>query len=197
MSDFDNDGWQDIVVANGRVAREPISRRKPGIGPHWEPYAERNQFLVNTGGRFRDASADHPALCGHYTVARGLACGDIDGDGAPDLLVTAVGERARLLRNVAPNRGHWVIVRAFDPVANRDAVGAEVAVLAGGVKRVRVIGSGDSYLSASPLGAHVGLGPAGTVEGYEVTWPDGTREKFPGGPADRVIELRKGTGTRE
>jgi hypothetical protein len=107
--------------------------------------------------------------------------------------VNAIGEKARLLRNVAPNRGHWVAVRALDPKRNRDAVGAEVTVRAGGVSRVRVIGSADSFLSAGPAEAHFGLGAATVVESYEVAWPDGTRETFPGGPVNRQIELRKGS----
>jgi len=194
MADFDNDGWPDIAVANGRVTREPLPRKKPGLTPHWEPYGERNQLFANTGGKFRDVSHNNPALCGHFTVARGLACGDIDGDGALDLLVNAIGEKARLLRNVAPDRGHWVSVRAVDPHLKRDAVGAEVAVRAGGVRRVRVAGGAESFLSAGPAEAHFGLGTATAVESYEVVWPDGTRESFPGGPADRHVELRKGSG---
>jgi hypothetical protein len=197
MADFDNDGWLDLVIANGRVARETTPKKKSGLSGHWEAYGERNQVLANAGtGKFKDVSCNNPALCGHFTVARGLACGDIDGDGAPDLLVNAIGEKARLFRNVSPKRGHWVIVRAFDPALNRDAIGAEVTVRAGGVRRLRVIGSGDSYLSAGPGVSHFGLGSADRVDECEVKWPDGVHERFSGGAVDRRIELRKGTGKK-
>jgi hypothetical protein len=197
MGDFDNDGWVDLAVVNGKIFRESVPLKKPGLTAHWEPYAERNQLLANKEGKtFRDVSFNCPAFCGYYTVARGLACADIDGDGGLDLLVTAAGEKARLFRNVAPNRGHWVSVRAFDPTLKRDTNGAEVTVSAGGVNRVRVIGSGDSYLSAGPLVAHFGLGAASAVEKYEVVWPDGTRERFSGGPVDKPVELRKGAGRK-
>jgi hypothetical protein len=66
----------------------------------------------------------------------------------------------------------------------------------GSVKRIRLIGSGESYLSACPLVAHFGLGSANQVDDYEVAWPDGTRERFAGGPVDKSIELRKGAGVR-
>jgi hypothetical protein len=197
LVDFDNDGRPDLAVANGAVARTADGREKPGLGPHWGLYGERNQIFANAGaGRFRDVSVNNPAFCGYFTVARGLACGDIDGDGAPDLVVTAVGEKARVLRNVAPNRGHWVAVRAVDPGLVRDALGAEVGITVGGARRVGVVTSAVSYLSAGPPVVHVGLGPVDRVDALDVAWPDGTKEVFPGGPADRVIELRKGSGTR-
>ncbi|MDB5306700.1 MAG: hypothetical protein JWO38_902 [Gemmataceae bacterium] len=200
MADFDHDGWVDIAVVNGRIDRARAASPGPGLSPHWAPYGERNQLLANTGGgRFKDVSANTPGFCGYVTVARGLACGDVDGDGAPDLVVNAVGEKARVFRNVARDRGHWVKVRAVVPVgptATRDAYGAEVAVRAGGTRRVRVVSSAGSFLSASPPVAHVGLGPATAVEGFDVTWPDGARETFPGGTVDREFELRKGSGKK-
>lgn len=198
MADFDNDGWLDLAIANGGVGRDTNPIKPNGLSNHWEAYGERNQLYANrAAGTFKEVSHNNPALCGFLTVARGLACGDIDGDGAPDLLVNSVGEKARLFRNVAPHRGHWVIVRAIDRKLNRDAIGAEVVVLAGGVRRLRIIGSGDSYLSAGPAVAHFGLGSADKVDEYEVRWPDGTREKFPGGNADRLVVLQKGRGTNE
>jgi hypothetical protein len=196
MADFDHDGRLDVAIVNGRIDRGGRAP-KPGLGPRWGPYGERNQLLANTGGgQFKDVSVNTPPLCGYYTVARGLACADLDGDGAPDLVVTAIGEKARVFRNVAPNRGHWVKVRAIDPALNRDATGAEVAVRAGGVRRVRVVNPAESYLSASSGVAHFGLGGAATIDGFDVTWPDGTKETFPGGAADRAVELRMGSGTK-
>jgi hypothetical protein len=197
MADFDNDGLVDMAIVNGAIAHEAQIKKKPGLAPHWEPYGERNQVFANIEGKkFRDVSHNNPTVCGYYTVARGLACGDINGDGAPDLLVNAVGEKARLFKNVAPKRGHWVSVRAFDPTLNRDAIGAKVVAKAGGVQRVRLIGSGESYLSACPLVALFGLGSADSIDEYEVTWPDGAVERFAGGPVDKSMELRKGGGLK-
>ncbi|HET6572778.1 MAG TPA: CRTAC1 family protein [Fimbriiglobus sp.] len=196
MADFDHDGALDVVAVNGRVARgPPVS--EDALGPFWGQYAERNQLFASDGaGRFRDVSARDRALCGVPGVYRGLACGNIDGDGALDLLVTSLAGPARLFRNVAPDRGHGLIVRAIDPALKRDATGAEVTVRAGGRRWVRVVNPAYSYLCSNDPRAHFGLGTAGQVDAIDVLWPDGTKETFPGGPADRKPELvlRKGIG---
>jgi enediyne biosynthesis protein E4 len=193
MADFNNDGAVDIALVNGRVVRGGPARDS-GLG-FWETYAERNQFFVNDGtGIFHDRSAANPALCGEWNVGRGLACGDFDNDGAPDLLVSTLGGRARLLRNVTPDRGHWLKVRARDPKWKRDAYGAEVRVQAGGRQQLRLLNPAESYLCSSSPIAHFGLGTATRVESILVTWPDGVRELFRGGAADRLIELRRGEG---
>ena len=197
MADFDLDGAPDIAVVNGRVHRDMSLPGAADVKTDWSAYAERNQLFVGDGkGRFRDLSPTQPELCGRPNVGRGLVVGDVNGDGAPDLLVTTVGGAARLLLNRAPNPGHWLTVRPFDPALNRDAVGATVTVHAGGRSQLRRADPCGSYLCSSDPRTLFGLGTAATVDGLEVLWPDGTRELFDGGPADRLIELRKGQGRR-
>jgi hypothetical protein len=193
LADFDLDGAPDLAVVNGRVLRGgPAQGTDMGF---WETYAERNQLFANDGtGKFRDVSPANKPFCGHWNVARGLACADVDGDGAPDLLVTTIGGPARLFRNVAPNRGHWLKVRALDPKLKRDAYGAEVRVRAGDKRWLRLVSPTESYLCSSSPVAQFGLGKAARVDAIEVLWPDGAREVFAGGDADRLIELRKGEG---
>jgi hypothetical protein len=197
MADFDLDGFLDIAVVNGGVIRKQ-NRHATGLS-FWEPYADHNQLLANDGGgRFRDVSPSNASLCGNWNVGRGLACADFDGDGAPDLLVTAIGGRARLLRNVAPNRGHWLTVRAFDPRWRRDAYGAEVRVQAGGCRLLRLVSPAGSYLSSGSPFAHFGLGHADRIDKILVKWPDGppdgAEEEFDGGAIDRAVVLTRGTG---
>ncbi|HEX4610944.1 MAG TPA: CRTAC1 family protein, partial [Urbifossiella sp.] len=194
LSDFNHDGRLDSVVVNGRVQRGPSAN--PDLGPYWSRYAERNQFFVGIGkGTFRDRSSDEPALCGSPNNARGLAVGDLDGDGALDLVLTTIGNRARVFRNVCPDRGHWALVRCIDPArGGRDAHAAKVVLITAGVRRVGYADPGGSFLSSSDPRAHFGLGPNGVVDVIEVSWSDGSREEFTGGPADRVFVLRKGSG---
>lgn len=192
LSDFNLDGAMDIAVVNGRVLGGPAPDAGRGF---WQPYAERNQLFANDGaGTFRDLSPANPPFCGHSNVARGLAVDDFDGDGAPDLLVTALAGRARLFRNVAPQRGHWLRIRALDPQRQRDAYGAEVCVQSGERRSLRLINPAQSFLSSSSPLALFGLGETTQVDSIRVHWPDGSQEAFPGGAVDRSIVLRKGEG---
>jgi len=193
MADFNQDGWTDLAIVNGRVSKatpEPA----PGLPTYWAPYAQRNQLLSNKDGRFTDISMANPALCGTPNVGRGLALGDLDGDGAIDLVVTSIAGRARVYRNVCPDRGHWLKVQAVDPRWNRDAIGAEVVVTSGDQRRLRVVTAAESYLSSSSSVTHFGLASATTFDAVEMKWPDGLVERFPGGATDQALTVRRGEG---
>jgi hypothetical protein len=199
LGDFDHDGALDLAVVNGRVSRGSSARR-PGAS-FWSHYEERNQLFANDGsGKFLDVSPANRPFCGTPSVARGLACGDVDGDGALDLLVTAVAGPARLYRNTAPDRGHWLLVRAIDPaLGGRDAYGAEVTVKAGQRRWLGIVNPGQSYLCSNDPRVHFGLGRTEHIDGLHVVWPDGKEENFfqgRGCGVDRVVELRKGAGEK-
>ena len=204
-ADLDLDGDLDLVALNGRVRRDPspgAERRAwqaaADVSEHLAPYAEPNLLFANDGGgSFRDASALGGPLTSAIEISRGLLAGDLDGDGDLDLVTTAIGGRARVLRNDAPRAGRWLRLRVIDPALSRDALGANVIVRTDRGAALRPAISAVGYLTAVEPELHFGLGPAERVERISVTWPGGARESFPGGPADRLLRLRKGEGTPE
>ena len=196
LADFDDDGTPDLAIVNGRIG-ESRTGVKPTTSSFWGPYLERNQLFANDGkGRFRDISLSNPAFSGAPAVSRGLACGDFDNDGGLDLLVTSIGAPARLYRNVVPNRGHWLIVRAVDPRFKRDAYDAEIIVKAGDRKWFRLLNPGYSYLCSNDPRVHFGLGKNERYDEIRIVWPDGLEEVFPAGRVDRIITLQRGEGRK-
>jgi hypothetical protein len=191
VADFDLDGWLDAAVVHGRVSQGASGHE----GPHWSRYAERNQLFGGDGaGRLLDISDSNEPFCRTPGVFRGLALVDFDDDGALDLLVTEAAGPVRLFRNVAPRRGHWLSIRAYDPQWRRDALGAVVTVSAGARSWIRHVLPGQSYLCSNEPRAHFGLGDAADVDDVRVVWPDGAVEAFDAPQVDRAISLVRGSG---
>ncbi|MBL9136394.1 MAG: CRTAC1 family protein [Verrucomicrobiales bacterium] len=198
-ADFDADGHADLAFVNGLV-RLAVPGQKPvaaGVDPWWGRYAQRSQLFVNEGGaRFRDVSPSQHVLSSEASVGRSLAVGDLNRDGAPDLVIGSIAGPLRLLRNVAPRRGNWIRVRALEPnFGRRDAIGAEIRVKAGGQLRWALVQPATSYLVSHDPALHFGLGSTAEIDSVEVRWPDGSAETFAGRSANQTLVLLHGTGT--
>jgi len=216
FADFDNDGWLDLYSANGWVYGERgtemelefldnvVGRQrdyKTGAffdprgfgGRSWHGW-ERNRHLRNNGdGTFleigRGAGTDL------LTNSRGVAVADFWNRGMLDLAVAANGGRHALLRNELGPRRHWLEVELTGVRTNRDAVGARVEVVAGGVRQLREVSAGDGYASQSTLRLHFGLGEAAAAEAVTVRWPaSGLVERFENVAGDRIVALTEGSG---
>jgi hypothetical protein len=184
--DYDNDGDPDLFIAAGHPFA-PVAKVWPEIR-----YADPPFLFENDGGRFTNVAADRGEALRVPHVGRGVAVGDYDDDGDPDVLLICVGEPARLLRNDEGNRGHWLGVRLVGTRSGRDAIGARVAVTAGGRTQVRARVGGASYLTASDPRLLFGLGVAERVDAIEVRWPSGNVDRFPGTTAGRYVTLTEG-----
>jgi hypothetical protein len=190
LADFNQDGALDLALVNGYA-----HRRDAPTSSFWDDYKDRNQVFAGDGtGHFRDISTDNPALCREPNAGRGLCVGDIDGDGALDLLTTQIAGPARILRNVASSRGHWLMIRALDPALHRDAIGAEVRLRAGKRDWHGLIQPSQSYQCVNDMRAHFGLGATDKIDQIEILWPDGVSEQFPCPGVDRVLEMQRGKG---
>jgi hypothetical protein len=196
LGDFDQNGWLDAVVLNGRVARQKPVPDSP-LGPFWSMYGERNQVFVNDGkGQYLDRSLDNPAVCGYENVGRSLAMGVLDPKtGILFLVAQSIDGPTKIFRTVAPNRGHWLLVRAVDPKhGSRDSLGAELTLHTGGRKFVRTVQASGGYLCANDSRQHFGLGQNDKVDFLHVIWPDGKSEEFSVPEIDRLITIEQGKG---
>ncbi|MCH2662616.1 CRTAC1 family protein, partial [bacterium] len=186
--DYDLDGRQDLVLANGHIEPEINSVQKE------IDYAQPPQLFWNAGGgQLLDASEKTGGLFVEPLVARGLAVGDIDGDGDLDLLLTTNGGPAYLLRNEGPT-GYAVALDLTGKAPNLDAVGAVVKATVGGATQVQMVRTGSSYLSHSPLALTFGLGDAEGIDRLEIRWPDGAEEVLEDVAGGARYDIAQGRG---
>jgi hypothetical protein len=185
--DYDADGDLDLIETNGHIMDNVADIHQ------WGEFAQRLQLFENREGRFVEVCAD----CLPKLVGRGLATGDLDGDGDEDAIVTSNDGAPLLLRNVAPRAGGVVGLRleGAPPGSNRDAYGARVRWSVGGSVRVREVHAAGSYLSSSDPGLLLAAGDRRELE-VEIVWPSGRVESvtLEAGAWHRV---REGEGVRE
>ncbi len=165
--DADNDGWQDLFVANGHLYPQ-LDAHPSGLR-----YAQRNLFYWNERGVFRQAGTEAGPGLEVEKVSRGAAFGDYDNDGDVDLLVMNLNDTPTLLRNEGGNRNNWLGLELAGEENNRDAIGARVRVIAGGRAQVREVKRGYGYQSQHDGRVLFGLGREEQVERVEIRWPSG------------------------
>ena len=158
------------------------------------PYAEPNLLLRGVGkARFEEVEPGGGTAEPLVAASRAASFGDIDNDGGVDILVVNRDGPAHLLRNVVPDRGHWILFRILDG-HGRDAHNAKLSLRAGARSIVREVLPGSSYLSSNDPRVHIGLGEADAVTGVTVRWMDGNVESFGSFSADQIVEIRRGKG---
>jgi len=181
--DVDHDGWKDILIVNGHIYPSINKLRLNST------YRQEKNVYWNLGnGAFADISAQSgPAIMAKHS-ARGAAFGDLNNDGALEVVVNNMDEVPSLLVNRA-RKQNWLLVSLRGTKSNRDAIGARVTVKAGKLEQVDEVRSGGSYLSNGDKRLHFGLGAAPRADWIEVRWPSGVTERFPAAEANREIFL--------
>jgi enediyne biosynthesis protein E4 len=171
--DFDNDGLLDLMIVNGHV-NEVIESLQPQV-----KYKEQPLLLRNLGGAvFEDVSFRAGTGFSQGYLARGLAIGDWDNDGAPDAIFTCIGDRPVLLRNNVGQKNSWIGLGLVGAKSNRDAIGAKLTLRVDDQKLVRWLTGGASYLSSHDKRVLFGLGnlTANHSVDVEIVWPNGGKQ---------------------
>ena len=187
--DYDLDGWLDLYVANGHI-EDAIERVQPRVR-----YAEPPHLFRNLGnGKFSEVTQSAGAAFATPRVARGAAYGDINNDGALDLLVATNAGPAVLFRNTGATN-HSLRIKLVSTTSNRDGIGATVRLTAGSDTQSKMLRSGSSYLSSSELILTFGLGAHTQADAIEIHWPSGQVDQLKSVAADQIITVKEKEGS--
>ena len=187
--DLDNDGWLDLFLTNGHVYPE-VRRLKTEAG-----YEQRKIVYRNRGnGRFTDVTERLGAPATTPKAGRGTAFGDFDNDGQVDIAIANVNDRPDLFRLKGNASHHWITLQLVGVASNRNAIGARVRCVAGGVEQWQEVRGGGSYLSHNDFRVHFGLALTTRVDRIDVRWPNGLEESWETPDADKFHTLKEGSG---
>ena len=187
--DYNNDGWNDILQANGSMLDNV------GLYHSEVTYKEPLLMFRNLGkGHFEIVSDSLGPDFMRPIVGRGLATADYDNDGDIDIVTNNRGDYPSLLRNDGGNANHWLTIQLIGTKSNRDGTGASLKLTSAGFVHVEQAKGGGSYMSASDPRIHFGLGKRAKIESLEITWPSGQVDRLSNLPIDQFIAVKEGNG---
>jgi hypothetical protein len=184
--DVDNDGWADLMFANGHVydntdVIDPLTTlRQPLM-----------LFHNRAGKELHDLAPELPALAAPI-LGRGLATGDFDNDGRIDALAVDFEGAPVLLHNQSQTKNHWLKLDLRGTGGNRFSYGARIRLTTGGQHWSGQVSPASSYLSSSDPRAHFGLGTVSTIDEITVLWPSGRKSTLRGVDVDQILRIEEG-----
>ncbi len=172
--DIDNDGWVDLAA---------LVQTRTGT--------QLKVFRNRGDGSFEDVSAVLGLSKMHLQHARGLIAADVDGDGAPDLIVTKADAPPVLLRNVGANRNHFARLDLSGYADNKTALGAKVEIFANGQWQKWELAGASGFQTQAPPQILVGLGSADHIDLLRILWPTGILQDEIDLPHQQVIAMKE------
>lgn len=167
-ADFDNDGWKDLFAAQGHIDDNMFGASRTLT------YRQKPMLLRNNRGRLLLWPEDPHTAIMQAHVGRGLAVGDLDNDGAVDIVTSNIGEGPSIFRNNHEGSGHWIGISPKGTRSNRDGIGCRVKVVgSSGRTQYYTVNTAGSYLSASDRRLVIGLGADDSAQLIELRWPAG------------------------
>jgi hypothetical protein len=187
--DYDNDGWPDIVQANGAMV-DNVSLYHSEV-----TYKEPLLMFHNLGnGHFEKSSESLGPDFMRPIAGRGLATADFMNDGTIGIAVNVRGDFPELLRNDGGSGNHWFGILLIGTKSNRDGIGSVLKLTSEGFVQVAQAKGGTSYMSASDPRIHFGLGKRSKIESLVITWPSGQVDKLINLPVDKIVAIKEGVG---
>jgi hypothetical protein len=184
--DFDNDGHKDLFTANSHVSENADFYGR-------DPYLQPNALFRNLGnGRFENVTSQAGSALQSAAAHRGCAFGDLNNDGRIDVVVSAIGEPAKVFYNVCSPENHWILIRLQGTKSNRDGIGAKIKITSeSGQVQYNHVTTAVGYASASDKRVHFGLGAARRIREIEIRWPSGHTQLLKDIAPDQILMVKE------
>ncbi len=193
--DFDNDGWKDVLVANGHVY-PVVDKFQWGTSFAQQLLLFKNSKQQANGQiKFERVAATPKSGLADAMCARGAAIADFDGDGKLDIITSNMDSAPTLLRNVSGDKNNWITLKLIGDTTKKtpkDAIGSKVFVTIGKLRQRFDLTSGASYASQSEQLVHLGLGDATKIDSLEIVWANGQSEKIPVDKINKLLTIKQG-----
>jgi hypothetical protein len=184
--DFDNDGHKDLFTANSHVSENADSYGR-------DRYRQTNALFRNLGnGRFEKVTPQAGSALQSAAAHRGCAFGDLNNDGRIDVVVSAIGEPAKVLYNVCSSENHWIVIQLQGTKSNRDGIGAKIKITSeSGQVQFNHVTTAVGYASASDKRVHFGLGPSRRIREIEIRWPSGRTQTLRDLSGNQILMVKE------
>lgn len=184
--DFDNDGHKDLFTANSHVSENADFYGR-------DHYRQPNALFRNLGnGQFENVTPQAGSALQSAAAHRGCAFGDLNNDGRMDVVVSAIGEPAKVLYNVCSPENHWILIQLQGTRSNRDAIGAKIKITSdSGQVQYNHVTTAVGYASASDKRVHFGLGAVRRIREIEIRWPSGHTQTLKDIAANQILMVKE------
>lgn len=184
--DFDNDGHKDLFTANSHVSENADFYGR-------DRYRQTNALFRNLGnGRFENVTPQAGSALRMAAAHRGCAFGDLNNDGRIDVVVSAIGEPAKVLYNVCGSENHWILIQLRGTKSNRDGIGSKIKITSeSGEIQYNHATTAVGYASASDKRIHFGLGAVRRIREIEIRWPSGHIQLLKDIAADQILMVKE------
>ncbi len=205
ITDFDNDGFRDIVISNGyprdvtdhdfttfRNQASMLATKKQILDQI--PIVKIPNYAFRNDGNLQFTDVTKSWGLGVPTFSNGAAYADLDNDGDMDMVINNINDEVLIYKNTAreedKSNSHYLHIQFTGGPLNRGGIGAWADIYYGnGKHQVYENTPYRGYLSTIQNMAHFGLGKDAMLDSVVIRWPNNKKQTFKNIKADQLLKV--------